>query len=245
MRYGDHEVLRGINLELTDGRMVAITGPNGAGKSTLLSILAGLRREHIGSCLFHGREVRDWPRRKFAQQVSVVPQSLQVEFPFTAEQVVMMGRTPFCDGLFESPEDLAAVDRALHITDTTQFRTRDFRSLSGGERQRVVLASALAQTPKVLLLDEPTTFLDPEHQVALFRILRELAAGGLLVVTVTHDLNLAAAYSQELLLLRAGELRAAGPPEKILDAATLRDVFSIDAELHLSDGGRRWIVYGD
>ena len=93
MRYGDHEVLRGINLELTDGRMVAITGPNGAGKSTLLSILAGLRREHIGSCLFHGREVRDWPRRKFAQQVSVVPQSLQVEFPFTAEQVVMPGRS--------------------------------------------------------------------------------------------------------------------------------------------------------
>jgi iron complex transport system ATP-binding protein len=245
MRYGHNEVLRGIDLELQSGRVVAITGPNGAGKSTLLSILAGLRHEHLGSCLFYEREVRNWPRRKFAQQVSVVPQSLQIEFPFTAEQVVVMGRTPFCDGLFESPEDLAAVDRAMQITDTTQFRARDFRSLSGGERQRVVLASALAQTPKVLLLDEPTTFLDPEHQVALFRILRGLAADGLLVVIVTHDLNLAVAYSQEVLLLRAGELRAAGPPDQVLDAATLRDVFSVDAELHVSDSGRRWIVYGD
>jgi iron complex transport system ATP-binding protein len=245
MRYGDNEVLRGITLEMQAGRLIAITGPNGAGKSTLLSILAGLRREHTGSCLFHGKEVRDWPRRKFARQVSVVPQSLQIEFPFTAEQVVMMGRTPFCDGLFESPEDLAAVERAMRITDTTQFGDRDFRSLSGGERQRVVLASALAQTPKVLLLDEPTTFLDPEHQVALFRILRGLAAEGMLVVIVTHDLNLAVAYSQELLLLRAGELRAAGPPEQVLDTATLRDVFSVEAELHLSDSGRRWIVYGD
>ena len=244
MRYGDQVVLRDINLELQPGRLIAITGPNGAGKSTLLSILAGLRRNHLGSCLFRGREAHNWPRRKFAQEVSVVPQSLQIEFPFTAEQVVMMGRTPFCDGLFESPDDLAAVQRAMQITDTTQFGARDFRSLSGGERQRVVLASALAQTPKVLLLDEPTTFLDPQHQVALFRILRDLAAGGMLVIIVTHDLNFAVAYSQELLLLRGGVLRAVGPPEQVLDAATLRDVFSVEGELHQS-GGRRWIVYGD
>jgi iron complex transport system ATP-binding protein len=245
MRYGTREVLRGISLDLRAGQMVAITGPNGAGKSTLLSILANLRREYLGSCLFHGREVREWPRRKFAREVSVVPQQLNMEFPFTAGQVVLMGRTPYCDGLFESPEDQQAVARAMAVTDTTQFYARDFRSLSGGERQRVVLASALAQTPKVLLLDEPTTFLDPEHQVALFRILRGLAADGMLVVSVTHDLNLAAAYSQSIVLLRDGELRAAGPPEAVFEPATLRNVFSIDAELHVAANGRRWIVYGD
>ena len=245
MRYGEREVLRGIDLSLEAGKLVTITGPNGAGKSTLVSILAGLRREYIGDCSLKGREVRKWVRRNFAREVAVVPQSLTVEFPFTAEQVVMMGRSPFCDGLFESPDDHEIVERSMAITDTTAFRARDFRSLSGGERQRVVLASALAQTPKVLLLDEPTTFLDPEHQVSLFRILRDLVRSGMLVVTVTHDLNLAASSSDLLLMLRDGEMRACGAPAEVVDRDVIRDVFSVDAEIYSGPGGRRWILYGD
>jgi ABC-type cobalamin/Fe3+-siderophores transport system ATPase subunit len=245
MSYGPHEVLRGVTLDFPSGFVVTITGPNGAGKSTLLSILAGLRREYPGSCLFGGREVRDWPRRAFAQQVAVVPQRVQMEFPFTSEQVVTMGRTPFCNGLFESPDDHEAVHRAMQVTDTVEFRTRDFRSLSGGERQRVVLASALAQTPRVLLLDEPTTFLDPEHQVSLFRILRGLASDGVLVVTVTHDLNLAARHSDRLIMLRSGQVRASGSPTEVLDARIIRDVFSVDAHIEQTRGGHLWIVYGD
>jgi ABC-type cobalamin/Fe3+-siderophores transport system ATPase subunit len=245
MSYGRHEVLRGVTLELPAGTVVTITGPNGAGKSTLLSILAGLRREYAGSCMFHGRDVREWPRRSFAQQVAVVPQRVQMEFPFTSEQVVTMGRTPFCNGMFESPDDHAAVQRAMQITDTLEFRSRDFRSLSGGERQRVVLASALAQTPRVLLLDEPTTFLDPEHQVSLFRILRGLASEGVLVLTVTHDLNLAARYSDRLIMLRAGAVRASGRPAEVLERGIIRDVFSVDVHIHQTPGGTPWIVYGD
>jgi iron complex transport system ATP-binding protein len=244
MRYGAREVLRGISISIPSGQMLTITGPNGAGKSTLLSILAGLRRDYEGICRLDGREVRDWSRRKFAQQVAVVPQSLQMEFPFTAEQVVTMGRTPFCNGLFESPQDHDAVARAMQITDTTRFGARDFRSLSGGERQRVVLASALAQTPRVLLLDEPTTFLDPEHQLGLLRILRELADGGMLVITVTHDLNLAAAYSDQLLMLREGDLIASGSAAEVVDPEIIRSVFSVDAQIYLDDAGRRWILYG-
>jgi iron complex transport system ATP-binding protein len=245
MSYGEREVLRKVTLDLTAGVVLTITGPNGAGKSTLLSILGGLRRDYAGSCVFGEREVREWPRRAFAQQVAVVPQRVQMEFPFTAAQVVTMGRTPFCNGLFESPDDHAAVERAMRVTDTTGFADRDFRSLSGGERQRVVLASALAQTPRVLLLDEPTTFLDLQHQVALFRILRGLASEGVLVVTVTHDLNLAVRYSDRLLMLRAGEVRAIGTPEEILEPRIIRDVFSVDAQIHRSAGGAPWIIYGD
>ena len=123
-----------------------------------------------------------------------MPQSLKLDFPFTAEQVVLMGRTPYAGGMFESPEDWAAVERAMDVTDTLEFRARDFRALSGGERQRVVLASALAQEPKALLLDEPTTFLDLQHQLTIYELLRKLSLEGMLVIAVTHDLNLAASF---------------------------------------------------
>ncbi|HUS04698.1 MAG TPA: ABC transporter ATP-binding protein, partial [Bryobacteraceae bacterium] len=168
MRYGQRAVLQDVCIDFTGPQLTAIAGPNGAGKSTLLGVMAGLKNEYSGICQFGGSEVKLLPRKAFAQQVAVVPQSVYMEFPFTAWQVVLMGRTPFGDRLFESPQDEAAVMEAMRLTDTIQFRDRDFRSLSGGERQRVILASALAQTPQVLLLDEPTTFLDLQHQVGLY-----------------------------------------------------------------------------
>jgi iron complex transport system ATP-binding protein len=206
--------------------------------------MAGLRPHYAGGCRYAGREVREWPRRAFAREVAFVPQSLRIEFPFTAEQVVMMGRTPYCDGLFESPEDHAAVERAMGITDTLPFRRRDFRSLSGGEKQRTILASVLAQSPKVLLLDEPTTFLDLQHQDSIYSLLRDLAAGGLLVVAVTHDLNLAAAYADRILVLRAGELVRDAAPAEVLNPATIREVFGVSAEVRRTTAGRPWISYG-
>lgn len=244
MRYGETEVLSGVCLDFARPGLAAVVGPNGAGKSTLLGIMAGLRPSYLGQCLLDGRDVKDWPRRPMARAVSFVPQSLRLEFPFTAEQVVIMGRTPYCDGLFESPEDLAEVDRAMELTDTLPFRARDFRSLSGGERQRVVLASALAQGGRVLLLDEPTTFLDLRHQIGIYGLLRELADTGRCVIAVTHDLNLAAAYADRIILLKSGSVVADGAPGDVLHPARLRDVFAVETQMMTGPGGRPWIVYG-
>ncbi len=244
LSYGGTQVLRGVCAELHEPALVAIIGPNGAGKSTLLGIMAGLRAAYAGRCHYSQREVRDWPRRDFGREVAFVPQSVRIEFPFTAEQVVLMGRTPYCDGLFESPEDWEAVERAMAITDTLAFRRRDFRSLSGGEKQRAILASVLAQSPKVLLLDEPTTFLDLQHQVSIYSLLQRLARRGLLVVSVTHDLNLAAAYSDRVLVLRAGELVRDARPAEVLDTELIRDVFGVGAQVQRTAAGKPWISYG-
>lgn len=243
VRYDHVEALRAATFTLERGEFVAIAGPNGAGKSTLLAVMAGLRTQFEGQCLFEGRDVRGWKRREFASKVSVVPQSVRVEFPFTAEQVVLMGRTPFADTTFESEEDVAAVAQAMRRTGTAEFRHRDFRTLSGGERQRVILASALAQTPDVLLLDEPTTYLDLEHQISLYRLLRELSAAGMLVVSITHDLNLASTFAGRVIVLERGRVVADGTPEAVLTREMLRQVFHVDAPVETGPAGRPWIHY--
>jgi iron complex transport system ATP-binding protein len=244
MRYDGAAVLGGVTLEFHPGEMVAVVGPNGAGKSTLVGIMAGLRAPYQGACRYRDREVRAWPRRGLAREVSFVPQSLSLQFPFTAEQVVLMGRTPYCDGLFESPEDAAAVEEAMRTADTLQFRGRDFRTLSGGERQRVVLASALAQRPRALLLDEPTTFLDLGHQLSIYSLLRELCRAGLLVVAVTHDLNLAAAYSDRVVLLDGGRVAADASPAEVVTAPVIRRTFGVEIEVRAGREGRPWVLYG-
>jgi iron complex transport system ATP-binding protein len=245
MRYGASTVLSGVTLDVDPGVLTAIVGPNGAGKSTLVGIMAGLREGYAGRCLFDGAEVRTWNRREFASRVSFVPQATRVEFPFTAEEVVLMGRAPHAAGLFESERDRHTARDAMQLTGTLHLRQRDFRSLSGGEQQRVILAAALAQSPEALLLDEPTTFLDVHHQVALYRILRDLCRRGVLVVAVTHDLNLAAAYAQRAIMLSGGRVVADAPPEDAFRSERLREVFDVPAELLRAPDGRHWIRYVD
>ena len=245
MRYGAAEVLRGVTLEIEPPRLTTIVGPNGAGKSTMLGIMAGLREGFLGDCLLEGRDVRTWNRRDFARRVSVVPQSARIEFPFTAGEVVLMGRAPHAAGLFESARDLEAARDAMALTGTLELRARAFRSLSGGEQQRIILAAALAQDPQALLLDEPMTFLDIHYQVTLYRTLRTLCQRGVLVIAVTHDLNLAAAYAQRVIMLSRGEVVADGPPEDAFRPERLRAVFDVPAELLTSADGRHWIRYAD
>jgi len=245
MSYGANPVLSDITLDFSGPGMVALTGPNGAGKSTLLGIMAGLRTGHLGRCLLNGTPIAEWRRRAFARQVALVPQSLKLDFPFTAEQVVLMGRTPYAGGLFEAPEDWAAVERAMDVTDTLDFRHRDFRALSGGERQRVVLASALAQQPRALLLDEPTTFLDLRHQLTIYELLQRLAAEGLLVIAVTHDLNLAASFSDRVVVLQRGRIAADAEPRSALAPERIRSVFGVAAEWIERSNGKAFIAYGD
>jgi iron complex transport system ATP-binding protein len=244
MRYGTAEVLSSVSLTFPGPEMVSLTGPNGAGKSTLLGIMANLRRGFTGECLYRGKPVSRWRRAAFARSVAFVPQALRLDFPFTAEQVVLMGRTPYAGGLFETAGDWAAVERALRLTGTLEFRHRDFRSLSGGERQRVVLASALAQEPETLLLDEPTTYLDLEHQLSIYRLLRALVEEErMLVIAVTHDLNLAAAFSHRVLALKRGRLMADALPCDALSAARIREIFQVEAEWVTRADGRPWITF--
>jgi iron complex transport system ATP-binding protein len=239
---GGKPILSGVTLRLEQAGLVAVLGPNGAGKSTLMTVLAGLRG-YEGGCRFQGKEVRQWERRAFARQVSFVPQTVRVEFPFTCEQVILMGRTPHCAGMFETNEDLDVLARVMAQTETEGFRQRDFRTLSGGEKQRVLLASALAQTPGVLLLDEPAAFLDLKHQLALFALLRRLADEGMLVVAVTHDLNLAACYCQRALLMKDGRVMADGPADEALRPERIAEVFEVQAQM-LPRDGKAWIAYG-
>jgi len=231
--YGLHDA----SFELPPHGLITIAGPNGAGKSTLLGILAGLRSPYLGSCTYDGREVRQWPRRDFARSVAFLPQSVRLEFPFTAEEVVLMGRTPYASGWFQTPEDRAAAEDAMTTTDTLAFRARDFRTLSGGERQRVILASALTQRPRVLLLDEPATHLDLRHQLSLYRLLSELAKS-LLVVAVTHDLNIALQFSDRVMLLADGRIAGDGAPAEVLNPGLIAHVFGVTATLH-----GRWMTY--
>lgn len=231
--YGLHDA----NFDLPQSGLITIAGPNGAGKSTLLGILAGLRSPYSGSSTYAGREVRRWPRRDFARQVAFLPQDVRLEFPFTAEEVVLMGRTPYAGGWFQTAEDRSTAETAMTITDTLAFRARDFRSLSGGEKQRVILASALAQRPEVLLLDEPATHLDLRHQLSLYRLLADLAKT-LLVVAVTHDLNIAMQFSDRVILLQDGRIAGDGPPQEVLNPELIAHVFGVRATVHGS-----WMTY--
>ena len=243
VRIGGASIVEGVSLELRPGEMTAIVGPNGAGKSTLMSVLSGFRRDYQGRCRFMGREISEWKKPELGRRMAFVPQMLRLEFPFTGEQVVFMGRTPYCNGLFESPADREAVRRAMELTDSAAFAQRPFPVLSGGERQRIVLAGALAQEPAVLLLDEPTTFLDLKHQIQTYSLLRRLAREGTAVVAVTHDLNLASSYGDRIVVLSRGRVAADGAPAEVIQTNLLREVFEVDVEIRPDHSGRPWVYY--
>ena len=235
--YGLHDA----SFEFPRNGLITIAGPNGAGKSTLLGILAGLRTPYQGSCTYAGKEIRQWPRRDYARKTAFLPQSVRLEFPFTAEEVVLMGRTPYAHGWFQTDEDRAAAAESMTITDTLGFRARDFRTLSGGEAQRVILASALTQRPEVLLLDEPATHLDLRHQLSLYRLLGELSKS-LLVVAVTHDLNLALQFSDRVMVLADGRIAGDGSPRDVLNPELIARVFGVQATVHGGLNGT-WMTY--
>ena len=221
-------VLYGINLEVHAGEVVALIGPNGAGKTTLLKLMAGLLRPQNG--VVRAPEPR-------ARAIAYLAQSEPLPTDFSALEIVRLGRLPF-QGFWgrETRDDASAVERAMQRTDTLEFRDRAIGTLSGGERQRVALARALAQEPKLLLLDEPTNHLDLAHQTDLMALLRREALGGLGVVMVVHDLNLAA-HADRCLLLSDGRILADGTPTDVLNPETLEPVYGVHLEtLRASDG---------
>jgi iron complex transport system ATP-binding protein len=224
---GDKLLLDGVSVVARAGQLTAIAGPNGAGKSTLLRVLAGDVEPASGSVTLGGRELRDFGARELALRRAVLPQQTLLTFAFSVEEVVMMGRHPH-HGLpgGDHAGNRRAVEQAMSITETDALAGRAFPSLSGGEQARVTLARVLAQETPAVLLDEPTAALDIRHQHLVLGIASDLARAGAAVVIVLHDLNLAAVYADQLILLDRGSLSAAGHPRDVLTAERLRSVFA-------------------
>lgn len=228
-----HAALRTISLAVDRGDLIGILGPNGSGKTTLLKVLAGALQPSSGSVTLDDRPIADWSRKEIARRIAFVPQDTHPAFDFTVLDIVMMGRFPHL-GTFalEGPEDVAIARRALDATGTRGFEQRPFSTLSGGEKQRVVIAGALAQSPQLMLLDEPTASLDIGHQIEVQGLLRNLNADGrVTMVLSTHDLNLAAALCRSLVLLRDGRLLAAGATGDVLTPAAVRALYDVDADV--------------
>jgi iron complex transport system ATP-binding protein len=228
--YDARTVLRGVDLTVAPGEIVGLVGPNGSGKSTLIKVLTGIQRSYDGSATLDGLEVRDFPRRELARKIAVVQQEPTFSFSFTALEIVLMGRHPHLAGLaLESSRDVDLAREALERCGAGHLASRSIHELSSGERQRVVFARALTQQPRSLVLDEPASFLDIRHQVALYDIVREqLADRGCSVLTALHDLNLAAEYCDRIYLLREGRVEAHGTTETVFTYSNLRRVFDTD-----------------
>jgi iron complex transport system ATP-binding protein len=230
IRRGRKIVLTDITLELKPGEVLGVLGPNGAGKSTLLGALCGELRAHQGSVWLDERELSDWTGMSRAQRLAVLPQVSTLDFAFRVEEVVGMGRLPHQSGRVRDDEIVAA---ALHAADAGHLSGRSYLALSGGERQRVHLARVLAQlwpgeAGQTLLLDEPTSMLDPLHQHTTLQAVREFANRGAAVLVILHDLNLAARYCDRLLLLEGGRPVALDTPEQVLRPEPLKAVFGLE-----------------
>jgi len=226
--YDGFEVLSGITLEVQAGAFVGLIGPNACGKSTLLRAVSRILRPAAGRVLLDGRDIwRQMSLAETARSVAVVPQDFPLGFPFTVEETVLMGRIPYVTRLRgERPVDLARAREAMAATKTLQLAGRPLGELAGGDRQRVVLAKALAQDPRLLLLDEPTSHLDINHQVEILDLLLRLnRSDGLTIVIVLHDLNLASIYCRRLVLLSGGGVVAEGPPAEVITAENLARVY--------------------
>jgi iron complex transport system ATP-binding protein len=223
----------GINLSITKGELVGFLGPNGAGKSTLLRLMTGLLKPQKGEIFVERRELSTISLKARAQKMAFVAQSTEFPFPLNVWEIVEMGRHPFL-GRFErmSAKDKSICERALELCDVRDFKDRLYSELSGGEKQRVLLASALAQTPEALLLDEPTLSLDLEHQLRLFEIIHMLhRTEGLTVIVATHELNLANRFLDRLVLMKNGKIEADGKPATVLTSARIQSVLNVEVDL--------------
>lgn len=227
--YEQQSVLKSLSLTVETNSFWAIVGPNGSGKSTFLNLLCGQLKPDEGNVHVDARAASSFSSQQLARIISMVRQEFVPAFGFSVRQTVMMARyyrKP--SALFENAEDIEAVNAALRVTDTLDFADRPLGHLSGGERQRVFIARALAQQTPVLLLDEPTSHLDLKHQIKIFDLLKQMQCEqGKTILLVTHDLNLAAQYSDRVLLLGSEGVFFQGPPEQVLDSGRIQSIFGV------------------
>ncbi|MBA1340951.1 MAG: Cobalamin import ATP-binding protein BtuD [ANME-2 cluster archaeon] len=228
--YGHRHVLEQISLKASEGEVVGIIGPNGSGKTTLLKTITKVLEPISGTVLIDGMDVNEMHSTQIARKVAVVSQVISINFEFTVEDIVLMGRTPYIKGS-ETVEDINIVKDAMEKTNTLFLKDRLITHLSGGELQRVIIARAFAQNPKILLLDEPTSHLDITNQIDILNLVKNASRKGMVVVAVIHDLNLAAYYCDKICLLQDGKLISAGTPEQVLTSSNIERAFNIAVEV--------------
>lgn len=230
--YGAKRILDDISVHFEKGDLYGILGPNGSGKTTFLKILGGLLRANYGQVTLDTTNITKLPTEEIAKRIAVVPESSTAIFDFSVEEVVSMGRFVYIGRLArESPEDKKIVEGILKQFNLLELKNRNYNSLSSGERQKVIIARAIAQQSKILLLDEPTSHLDINYQVEFMEMLKKYVAKGLVVVSIFHDLNLAAQYCDKLLLLFNKKVFAYGAPEAILTRENVKSVYNVDVTI--------------
>lgn len=234
--YGENTVIDDVSFNLAPGEMLGILGPNGSGKSTLLRLLSGVLQPASGTVRIDGQALTAYTRRQLGQAIAVVPQDTLIEFPFSVTEVVLMGRSPHLGGFaFEGDRDVQVARAVMQRTGVLDLAHRSIHELSGGERQRVVLARALAQEAGIMLLDEPGAFLDIRHTVEIYDLLQDLQREGRSIITVLHDLNLAALYCDRVALLKAGRLFRIGTPAEVITYAALTEVYETEVYVDTND----------
>lgn len=234
--YQDSKVLQGISIELPKKGITSIVGPNGSGKSTLLKLISGVLKPDEGGVYLNNQNSAKINHKDIAKILSVVPQNTALEFDYKVMDIVLMGRYSYIKRLRgETPRDREIAEEYMKYTNTYHLKDRSFNQLSGGERQRVILAQALTQQPKILLLDEPISHLDLQHQIEMMNLIKKLAMDqDLAVIAVLHDLNIAAAYSDYIYMLKSGEIAAEGTPAEAFTVENIRNVFNIDVDVEVS-----------
>jgi iron complex transport system ATP-binding protein len=226
-RYPERPIFSGLSLSLEGGEVLGLIGPNSSGKTTLLKLMDGLLQPQRGRILLEERNLEQIPRAQVARKIAVVPQAMEVPFSFTVGEIVLMGRAPYLTRFgWEKQKDLDVAREAMALTDVAGLGDRTFWELSQGEKQRVLIARALAQEPRIILLDEPTSHLDINHQVEINELIRGLnLQKGLTVLHISHDLNLAAEYCHRIVLLHQGSVFSAGVPSEVITEENIRRVY--------------------
>ena len=253
--YGSDTVaLSGINLKVDKGDFLVIMGPNGSGKTTLMGLISGVRNPDKGEVFLEGKSISSMDRKDIAKKIAYLPQQINIDFPFTVRQIVLMGRFAYLRGLgIEGEEDMAIAHKAMEMTGVLHLADRMIHQLSGGERQRAFIAQAITAEPEILMLDEPVSSLDVKFQVQIMDLLKSLnEEKGITIITTLHDLNFAGFYGRKLMLLKKGIMQSIGTSGEVINKESIRDVFDVEVELHkYSDdmnpiiipfGGKRLVI---